>query len=223
VAGTYDTTLVPAVDGASEALGWVARREGGGLRLELRLDLYNYFQLELEPAAECGLAVRGELIEGGDILHEVRGRAVATAGGVAGALEVARFDPAHLCFNLERAAGGTPRIAAVYAFAFAAFGDAPAPRFTASVPIDVPTDGVGATGEALVRDEDGNVIWALKPGDCLVSPRGRLSCRAPVAGEHYQLALSGRIAPAAGVFYVGAPPSIVASGRWTATGPAMRQ
>jgi hypothetical protein len=83
-------------------------------------------------------------------------------------------------FTMTRPLTGTPSaLGGAYRFTFEGLSDGVVAS-SALLDLAVPASGIGATtASADETDDAGNVLGTFAPGECLVSPQGRLSCRLP--------------------------------------------
>jgi hypothetical protein len=244
---TYDVTFTfdpYAFVSGSTALGTIGEGADGDLVLGIQFDSLNYLSVSGPIQAGGGVALDGYFTQGGDVDHYAVGYATASDDGgeqrVAGTVDISGFAGSEtLTFTMVRPASGTPPVfSGAYTFAFPESPSGCGCGSTASIELDVPPDGMGASMQASDIDTNGAQLGMFAAGECLVSPRGQVRCRtayeavdpsSPAAdcrdrlGRPCPIALSGALVAdpggvaGSGDFRLGSAPLFFGSGDWTAT------
>ena len=222
--GVYDADVVAGANQVpiAPALASVTTRSDGSRGIGILLSMYDGLQLG-GPSDGSTAVLTGYSITGGDIIATASGTATsshdATGSRLDGHAESAPFGSTSTWqFTLRRPDAGTPSVlGGTWRVTFAGGGLGP---FTgdATLVVTVAADGHATTAATAVV-ADGGTVHPLDAGTCLVAPAGALSCRLP-SPDMYGVQMHGALDAAggsgSGQFYLGSPPSIFASGGWTA-------
>jgi hypothetical protein len=190
--GTYD--LTSSGDSASglfgDGLATASFLPSGELAISLLFDipgdLPSSAQLSGSPRPDGTVTLAGSGIVSGDIAFRLSGSAVLTTafGGVdiqriAGSMRSESSFPVFSNeFTLERPTSGTSTgLGGVCRLALGPSPSGCGCPSTATMHLAVPADGLGRSSLAFDdRDADEASLGTFAPGDCLVSPRGRIHC-----------------------------------------------
>jgi len=176
--GTYDYTA------GAEALA-VIRSAAGSLSLKIEIQPGNYVSGPLALAPDGSVSMNGIAISGGDIIlgpASVSGTSALIAGTtiqIAGTV-TSGLTGAMGAFTMTRPLAGTPpALGGTRRFTFAGLSAGVA-ESTATLELIVPATGIGQSSTTADETDAGeNVLGTFSPGECLVSPLGKLSCVLP--------------------------------------------
>ena len=175
--GTYD------YQGGGEALA-VIRQLATALRLLIEFQPGTYMEGGVDILPDGSVGFSGTAVSGGDmVLGPASGSGTATIVGGTSVITgwvTSALVGGTVPFTMSRPTTGTPpALGGTYVFTFVGLS-AGVPSSSAMLALSVPPTGIGQSTESADETDDAaNLLGTFSPGECLVSPLAKLSCRLP--------------------------------------------